>query len=87
VEQSLGGGAAAIEPSAGRGWRLTLCPDILCRARCVVFLVTGAEKAPAFQRATRGDPATPAAWIRGGETVYFATRDVVDGGQGGTRHA
>ena len=87
VGPSLAGVAAAIEPSAGRGWRLTLCPDILCRSRCVVFLVTGAEKAPALTRASSGDTATPAAWIRGGETLFFATRDVVEGGQGGTRHA
>jgi len=84
---SIPGTAAAVEPGAGRDWRLTLCPVFLRTSRCVVFLVTGAEKAPAFLRATRGDPSTPAAWIRGGETVFFATRDVLDEGGRATRHA
>ncbi len=87
VGPDLGGEAAAIEPSGGRGWRLTLCPGILRRSRRVVFLVTGPEKAAAFRRATGGDPSTPAAWIRGGETVFFATREVLDDGGRDIRHA
>ncbi len=87
VSAALPGSAAAIGPEGQRGWRLTLCPDFLRTSRCVVFLVTGAEKAAAFRRATRGDPSTPATWVRGGETVFIATRDVVEDGGRDIRHA
>jgi 6-phosphogluconolactonase len=87
VSATLPGEAAAIEPGGGRGWRLTLCPAILRAARSVVFLVSGADKASAFRRAVNGDPSTPAAWIRGGETIYIATRDVIENGGHDIRHA
>jgi 6-phosphogluconolactonase len=87
VSGSLTGTAAAIGPAGERGWRLTLCPDFLRTSRCVVFLAAGAEKAQAFRRATRGDPAAPAAWIRGGETVFIAARDVIENGGRDIRHA
>lgn len=60
-----------------RGWRLTLCPDFLNTSRVVLFLVSGADKAPALLRARSGDPATPAAWIRGESTYFIATRDAL----------
>jgi len=87
VSAELPGTAAAIEPGQGRGWRLTLCPAILRSARAVVFLVTGEDKAAAFRRAVNGDPSTPAAWIRGGQTIFVATRDVIENGGRDTRHA
>jgi 6-phosphogluconolactonase len=87
VGPSLPGAAAAVEPAGDRGWRLTLCPGILGKSRCVIFLVTGAEKAQAFRRATRGDPQTPGSWIRGAETLFFATREVLDDGGRDIRHA
>jgi 6-phosphogluconolactonase len=87
VSAALPGTAAAIEPGSGRGWRLTLCPAILRSARAVLFLVSGEDKAPAFRRAVDGDPSTPAAWIRGGETIFVATRDVMENGGRDTRHA
>ncbi len=62
---------------APRDWRLTLCPDILNTSRVVLFLVSGADKAPALIRALSGDPLTPAAWIRGGQTWFIATRDAL----------
>jgi 6-phosphogluconolactonase/glucosamine-6-phosphate isomerase/deaminase len=46
-------------------------------AKTVVFLVAGQEKAQALQKARAGDPATPAAWIRGGDTVFMVTRSAL----------
>ena len=67
--------AAAVQAGAGKGWRLTLCPALLRRSRCVVFLVAGADKADALRRVRSGDPATPGSWVRGESTFYVATRD------------
>jgi 6-phosphogluconolactonase/glucosamine-6-phosphate isomerase/deaminase len=69
--------AAAVEGGAARGWRLTLCPDFLRTSRYVVFLVAGAEKSAALARALRGDPGTPAGWIRGKRTAFLVTRDTM----------
>jgi 6-phosphogluconolactonase len=67
-----GGGAPA-------GWRLTLCPDFLRRARQVLFLASGADKAGPVRRAMAGDAETPAGWIRGMTTHYIVTRDADPG--------
>jgi 6-phosphogluconolactonase len=67
--------AAAVEAGGDKGWRLTLCPGMLCRARCVVFLVAGADKVEALRRVRAADPALPGAWIRGESTYYIVTRD------------
>jgi len=77
VGPDVPGLAAAVSSQSARGWRLTLCPGALNRSRAVVFLVAGEEKAPALRRARAGDPATPAAWIRGRTTVYMATRSAL----------
>ncbi len=69
--------AAAVEGPPSRGWRLTLCPDFLRTSRHVVFLVAGSDRAPALRRARQGDPATPAAWIRGAQTHFIVTRDAM----------
>jgi 6-phosphogluconolactonase len=81
----LAGATAAVEPAAGRGWRLTLCPAMLRSSQRVVFLVSGADKGPALRRMLDGDTATPAAWIRGEETVVLATRDALDAAEERTR--
>jgi 6-phosphogluconolactonase len=75
VSPALPGEAAAVIAGPDRGWRLTLCPDFLNTSRRVIFLVTGAEKAPALRRAREGDAWTPAGWIRGKETFFIATRE------------
>ncbi len=75
VGPGLPGTAAAINGGNAAGWRLTLCPGVLRSARHVVFLVSGADKTVAVKRAVDGDPATPAAWIRGGTTTFVVTRD------------
>jgi len=68
--------AAAVRGGNAPGWRLTLSPGMLCSARHVIFLASGADKAEAVHRAANGDPATPAAWIRGATTTTFlVTRD------------
>lgn len=74
---SLPVAAAAVQGGAARGWRLTLCPDLLRSSRCVIFLVAGADKAAALRRARKGDPGMPAAWIRGKKTYFIATRDAM----------
>ena len=52
---------------------MTLTPPALRAARRIVFLVTGAEKAEAVERALAGPPeaAVPASMVRseGGETL------------------
>jgi 6-phosphogluconolactonase len=78
VGPALSGTTAAMEPAGARGWRLTLCPALLCSSRVVVFLVSGAEKGPALRRMLDGVASTPAAWIRGEKTIVLATRDVLD---------
>jgi 6-phosphogluconolactonase len=77
VGPDLPGNAAAVQGDADRGWRLTLCPVFLRTSRCVVFIVAGADKAPALRRARAGDPSTPAAWIKGGTTWFVATREAM----------
>jgi 6-phosphogluconolactonase len=77
VGPDVPGFAAAVHSQSARGWRLTLCPGALSSARTVVFLVAGAEKAAALRKARAGDPATPAAWIRGKKTIFMATRDAL----------
>ena len=71
------GFAVAVHSLTAKGWRLTLCPGVLNAGRTVVFLVAGAEKSSALKRTRGGDPATPAAWIRGERTVFMATRDAL----------
>jgi 6-phosphogluconolactonase len=70
--------AAAVQGGTLPGWRLTLCPDILGRARHVVFLAAGADKTDAVRRAINGDAGTPAAWIRGTTTTFVVTRDAFE---------
>lgn len=77
VSSDMPGEAAAVQGIAERGWRLTLCPVFLRTSRCVVFLVAGADKAPALRRARSGASATPAAWIRGAATWFVATREAM----------
>ena len=91
ISSDLPGEATAVELPRSRGWRLTLCPNVLHHCRTVVFLVTGADKTAALSRARAGAPNTPAAWIRGEETYFIVTRDAMStpGADGGldVRHA
>lgn len=77
VAPDMPGVAAAVQGIADRGWRLTLCPVFLRTSRCVVFLVAGADKAPALRRARSGEASTPAAWIRGAATWFVTTREAM----------
>ena len=54
--------------------RMTLTYPILNRARRVLWLVTGSEKADALSRLQSGDESIPAAKVRGNGAVIFADR-------------
>ena len=57
------------------GVRLTLTPKWLGMARCVAFLAAGDGKRDALARTLRGDPAAPAAWVRGtADTLFLVDR-------------
>lgn len=80
VSADLPGDTAAVYLSEGREWRLTLCPRFLNAARRVVFLVAGAEKRLALRRVLDGEMVLPAAWIRGGETLFLVTEETLGPG-------
>ena len=54
--------------------RMTLTYPILNRARCILWLVNGAEKAEIFQRLVSGDASIPAGHIRRDTAVVLADR-------------
>jgi 6-phosphogluconolactonase/glucosamine-6-phosphate isomerase/deaminase len=54
--------------------RMTLTYPVLDRARLVVFIVTGQQKAEALARVLRGDRAMPAARLRSPNVVVLADR-------------
>jgi 6-phosphogluconolactonase len=64
---------APTGPYAGRR-RLTLTYPVLRRARELLFLVTGREKAPALARLLAEDAAIPAGRLRHPRTVVLADR-------------
>ncbi len=59
--------------------RMTLTYPVLDRARRVLWLVTGAEKAPVFPRLTRGDPSIPAGRVRREAALVLADRAAAAG--------
>ncbi len=59
--------------------RMTLTYPVLDRARRVLWLVTGAEKAPVFPRLTRGDPSIPAGRVRRDAALVLADRAAAAG--------
>jgi 6-phosphogluconolactonase len=65
----------AVTTGAYQGHRrMTLTLPTLSRARCVVWLVTGASKAAMLERLLRGDRGIPAGRIARGRAVVFADR-------------
>lgn len=65
---------ALTAPHGGRR-RMTLTLPVLSRARRVLWLVTGAEKAAALARLVRGDPALPASRVPRERARLLASRD------------
>jgi 6-phosphogluconolactonase/glucosamine-6-phosphate isomerase/deaminase len=53
---------------------MTLTYPILNRARCILWLVTGPEKAEILQRLVSGDESIPAGRIRRNMAVVLADR-------------
>ena len=86
------GGAALAEtlrlvvgvPASGAGFdRVTMTLPVLNGAAAVMFVVSGASKAPALRRVIGGDAALPAARVRprAGTLIFLADRDAA--AQGG----
>ena len=65
----------AVTTGAYQGHRrMTLTLPTISRARCIVWLVTGASKAAMLERLLRGDRSIPAGRIARGRAVIFADR-------------
>jgi 6-phosphogluconolactonase len=59
--------------------RMTLTYPVLDRARRVLWLVTGAEKAPVLPRLMRADPTIPAGRVRAADALAVADRAAAGG--------
>jgi len=64
---------ALTRPYQGRR-RMTLTYPVLNRARRVLWLITGADKAAMLGRLRRGDPTIPAGRVRQDDAVVLADR-------------
>lgn len=59
--------------------RMTLTYPVLDRARRILWLVTGAEKAGMLARLRKGDPAIPAGRVRQANALVLADRAAAGG--------
>jgi 6-phosphogluconolactonase len=76
-DAALAAADADVAPTAGEraGFRrLTLTLPALGRARCAVWVVSGADKAPALARLLAGDAALPAARVAAARRLVLADR-------------
>jgi 6-phosphogluconolactonase len=62
---------AIVGPFNGR-LRMTLTPPAVNRARWIVWLVAGADKAPVVERLMAGDPALPSSRVRRRDVTFAA---------------
>lgn len=68
--------AAAVKPARAPHDRITLTLPVINAARCVIFLVTGAQKAEALKRTVENkDPELPAARVKPVEGSLFFLAD------------
>ena len=54
---------------------MTLTLPIINRALCILWLVTGEQKADALARMVQGDPALPASRVRQASALLLADHD------------
>jgi len=77
--QVTGDDVTVAGPYQGRR-RMTLTYPVLDRARCILWVVTGSDKAPALERLRRGDRTIPAGRVRSDRAIILA-----DAAASGTR--
>lgn len=63
--------------------RVTLTLPALSRARCVVFVASGAEKTPALARLLAGDASVPASRVAAARRIVLADRAALPQGSAG----
>lgn len=69
--------AVAVYLNKAETWRLTLTPNFINRAQCIIFLISGEKKRISFQKILNGDDKLPASWIKGKKVYYFVTKDLI----------
>ncbi|MBN2534850.1 MAG: 6-phosphogluconolactonase [Spirochaetales bacterium] len=69
--------AVAVYVTAIENWRLTLTPNFINRAGCIIFLISGEKKQESFRKIINGDDKLPASWIKGKNVYYFITQDII----------
>jgi 6-phosphogluconolactonase/glucosamine-6-phosphate isomerase/deaminase len=58
---------------------MTLTYPVLDRAACVLWLISGVDKAPALRQLMARDTSVPAGRVRAADQVVMADRSAADG--------
>jgi len=72
--------AVAVYVNKLESWRLTLTPNFINSAKCIIFLISGEKKKDSFQKMIKGDPELPASWITCNKVFYYVTKDCMTNG-------